>query len=129
LIEEYKNDKDTVIVAMGSVCGTIKEVVDKRKDVGLVRIKCFRPFPTEELIRALKGKKTIIVLEKAFAYGLGVGPVFAEIRNALYPFTEKSKFISVIAGLGGVDIRVIQINDVVDKSKQMKDGEVVWMKT
>jgi pyruvate ferredoxin oxidoreductase alpha subunit len=127
-IEEYKNDKDTVIVALGSVCGTIKEVVDKRKDLGLVRIKCFRPFPTEELIKVLKGKKTIIVLEKAFAYGLGTGPVFAEIRNALYPFTEKSKFINVIAGLGGVDIRVIQINDVVEKSKQMKDGEVVWMK-
>lgn len=128
-IEEYKNDKDTVIIALGSVCGTIKEVVDKRKDLGLLRIKCFRPFPTEELIKVLKGKKTIIVLEKAFAYGLGVGPVFAEIRNALYPFTEKSKFINVIAGLGGVDIRVNQVNGVVEKSKQMKDGEVVWMKT
>jgi len=129
LIEEYKNDKDTVIVAMGSVCGTIKEVVDKRKDVGLVRIKCYRSFPKEEVIKALKGKKTIIILEKAVAYGLGTGPLFSEIRDTLYPFAEKSKFISVIAGLGGVDIRISQINDVVDKSKQMKDGEVVWMKS
>lgn len=129
LIEEYKNDKDNVIVAMGSVCGTIKEVIDKRKDVGLLRIKCFRPFPKEEVTKALKGKKTIIVLEKAVAYGLNSGPLFSEIRNVLYPFTEKSKFISVIAGLGGVDIRISQINNVVDKSKQMKDGEVVWMKS
>jgi pyruvate ferredoxin oxidoreductase alpha subunit len=128
-IEEYKNDKDTVIIAMGSVCGTIKEVVDKRKDVGLVRIKCFRPFPKEELIKALKGKKTIIVLEKAIAYGLGSGPLFPEIRDILYPFTEKSKFIGVIAGLGGVDIRISQINNVIDKSKQIKDGETVWMKS
>jgi pyruvate ferredoxin oxidoreductase alpha subunit len=128
LIEEYKNDKDTVIVAMGSVCGTIKEVVDKRKDIGLVKIKCFRPFPKEEVINTLKGKKTIIILEKAVAHGLASGPLFTEIRNFLYPF-EKSKFISVIAGLGGVDVRINQINDVVDKSKQMKDGEVVWMKT
>jgi pyruvate ferredoxin oxidoreductase alpha subunit len=128
-IEEYKNDKDTAIVAMGSVCGTIKEVVDKRKDVGLVRIKCFRPFPKEELTNALKGKKTIIVLEKAVAHGLDSGPLFIEIRNVLYPFTEKPKFIGVIAGLGGVDIRISQINDVIDKSKQMKDGEVIWMKS
>jgi pyruvate ferredoxin oxidoreductase alpha subunit len=129
LIEEYKNDNDTVIVAMGSVCGTIKEVIDKRKDVGLVRIKCYRPFPKEKLIKTLKGKKTIIVLEKAVAYGLGTGPLFSEIRDTLYPFAEKSKFISVIAGLGGVDVRISQINVVIDKSKQMKDGEVVWMKS
>jgi len=129
LIEEYKNDKDTVIVAMGSVCGTIKEVIDKRKDVGLVRIKCYRPFPKEDVIKTLKGKKTIIILEKAVAYGLGTGPLFSEIRDTLYPFVEKSKFISVIAGLGGVDIMISQINGVVDKSKQMKDGEVVWMKS
>ena len=129
LVEEYKNDKNIAIVAMGSVCGTIREVVDGRKDTGLVKLKCYRPFPKEDLIKALKGKKTIIVLEKAVAYGIGSGPVFSEIRDVLYSMKEKPKVIGIVAGLGGVDIRIKQINKAIDDSKEMKNGEIIWMKT
>jgi len=129
LVEEYKNNKKISVVAMGSVCGTLREVVDKRKDTGLVKIKCYRPFPKEDLIKAFKGKKTIIVLEKAVAFGMGSGPVFSEIRNILYSIKDKPKVIGVIAGLGGVDVRIKDINKIIDKSKKMKDGEVVWMKS
>jgi pyruvate ferredoxin oxidoreductase alpha subunit len=128
LVEEYKNDKDIAIVALGSVCGTIREVVDSRKDVGLVKIRCYRPFPKEDLMKTLKDKKTVIVLEKAVAHGLQSGPVFAEIRSVLYHLDKKPKIIGVIAGLGGMDIRIKHINKVVDDSKEMKDGEVIWMK-
>ena len=128
LVEEYKNDKKITIVAMGSVCGTLREVVDQRKDTGLVKIKCYRPFPKKDLLKAFRGKKTIIVLEKAVAFGIGSGPVFSEICTLLSTMKEKPKVIGIIAGLGGVDVRIKSVNKVIDGSKQMKDGEVVWMK-
>lgn len=128
LIEEYKNDRKIAIVAMGSVCGTLREVVDGRKDTDLVKIKCYRPFPKKDLIKALKGKKIVIVLEKAIAYGLGSGPLFVEIRDLLYSMKQKPKVINVIAGLGGVDVRIKSVNKLLNESNKMKDGEVIWMK-
>lgn len=127
LIEEYKNDKDVAIVSMGSVVGTIKEVVDSRKDVGLVKIRCYRPFPKEELIKALKDKKTVIVIEKNIALGIGSGSVLPEIRSVLYSLDKRPKLIGFIAGLGGTDIRIKDIEKAVDDSKKMKDGEAEWL--
>jgi len=129
LIEEYKNDRKIAIIGLGSVCGTLREVVDKRKDTGLVKIKCYRPLPKEDLNKALKRKKIVIVLEKAVAIGLGSGPVFAEIRDLLYSVKERPKIINAIAGLGGVDIRIKDVNALIDESKNMKDGEVRWLKS
>jgi len=127
LIEEYKNDKDVAIVSMGSVVGTIKEVVDSRKDVGLIKIRCYRPFPKEELIKALKDKKIVIVIEKNVALGLGSGSVLPEIRSVLYSLDKRPKLIGFIAGLGGTDIRIKDIEKAVDDSKKMKDGEAEWL--
>jgi len=127
LIEEYKNDKDVAIVSMGSVVGTIKEVVDSRKDVGLIKIRCYRPFPKEELIKALKDRKTVIVIEKNVALGLGSGSVLPEIRSVLYSLDKRPKLVGFIAGLGGTDIRIKDIEKAVDDSKKMKDGEAEWL--
>ena len=127
LIEEYKNDKDVTIISMGSVCGTIRCVVDSRDDVGLVKLRCYRPFPKEDLVKTLKGKKNVIVIEKNISLGLGSGSVLSEIRDILYSLKDKPKVVGCVAGLGGTDIKSKDIKALIDKSKTMKDGEVEWL--
>ena len=126
LIEEYKNNKKIAIVSMGSVCGTIRCVVDDRDDIGLVKIKSYRPFPKEDLVNTLKDKEIVIVLEKNISLGLGSGSVFSEIRDVLYHLKEKPKVVGAVVGLGGTDVKSKDINTLIDKSKKMKDGEVEW---
>jgi pyruvate ferredoxin oxidoreductase alpha subunit len=127
LIEEYKNDKKTCIISMGSVCGTLKYVIDSRDDAGLLRIRSYRPFPKEDIIRALSDKETIIVLEKNISLGLGSGSLFSEIRDALYSVEKKPKIVGCVAGLGGTDIRSKGINSLIEKSYDMRDGEIEWL--
>jgi pyruvate ferredoxin oxidoreductase alpha subunit len=103
LVRQYRSaDAETVVVALGSVLGTIEEVVDElRADglkVGAVGIKCFRPYPLEELRAALAHARRIVVLEKAFAVGVG-GIVGQNIRFALAG--EPAPVYDVVAGLGG----------------------------
>ena len=126
LIEEYKNDKKIAIISMGSVCGTIRCIVDSRDDIGLVKIRCYRPFPKEDLVNALKEKEIVIVIEKNISLGLGSGSVFSEIRDVLYNLKEKPKVVGAVFGLGGTDVRSKDINVLIGKSKTMKDGDVEW---
>jgi pyruvate ferredoxin oxidoreductase alpha subunit len=126
LIEEYRNDKKISLVAMGSVCGTIKDVIDSNGNFDLLRIRCFRPFPRDDVISALKNKKLVIVIDKDISLG-NAGVLFTEIRDALYTLNKKPKVVGYIAGLGGVDIKAEDIETMVDKAKTKKDGEVEWL--
>ena len=115
-IEEYKTkDAKKVIVAIGSVCGTIKDVVDSLRDegehVGLLKIRLFRPFPYKSVEKALKGVNDIIVMDRNLAFG--TKQVLAtEIEQA----TGK-KVKSVVYGLGGRDVFEKQIEDLFMKDK------------
>ncbi|MCM8795114.1 MAG: pyruvate ferredoxin oxidoreductase [Candidatus Omnitrophica bacterium] len=117
LIEEYKTkDAERVIVAMGSVCSTIKEVVDelraKGKKVGLLKIITFRPFPAKEIYDALKNVPKVAVLDRALSLG-SFAPLAAEIRAVFFGKNKKPKLISsFIAGLGGRDITVDSIKEI-----------------
>jgi pyruvate ferredoxin oxidoreductase alpha subunit len=103
LIRSYRSDDaETVIVALGSVIGTIQDVVDELRErgtkIGVVGITCFRPYPLEEIREALGHARRIVVLEKAFAVGLG-GIVGQNVRLALSGLP--SLVYDVVAGLGG----------------------------
>jgi pyruvate ferredoxin oxidoreductase alpha subunit len=117
LVEEYKTeDADKVIVAMGSVCGTIKEVVDaqraKGKKVGLLRIISFRPFPYARVYEALKDVPKIAVLDKSVSLG-AYAPVAVEMKAAFYGKKKAPKVISsFVAGLGGRDITLETVQEV-----------------
>jgi len=117
LVEEYQvKDAEKVIVAMGSVCGTIKEAVDqqraKGKKVGLLRIISFRPFPHARIYAALKNVPKIAVLDKAVSLG-AYAPIAVETKAALYGKKNAPKVISsFVAGLGGRDITLETINEV-----------------
>jgi pyruvate ferredoxin oxidoreductase alpha subunit len=103
LLRSYRSaDAETVVVALGSVLGTIEDVVDELRSqgtrVGAVGVKCFRPFAVDEIRAALEGARRVIVLEKAFAVGLG-GIVGQNVRLALSGLPVD--VYDVVAGLGG----------------------------
>ena len=103
LVRGYRiEDATTIVVALGSVLGTIQEVVDELRDrgeqVGALEIACFRPWPAEAVRDALAGAERIVVLERAFAVGAG-GIVGQNVRLALSGLP--SPVYDVVAGLGG----------------------------
>ena len=103
LVRAYRcEDAETVIIALGSVLGTIKDVVDelraKGTSVGVLGIITFRPFPFEAVKNALKNAKRVVVIEKAFSIGIG-GIVAENVKGAISG--QSSPIYTVIAGLGG----------------------------
>lgn len=116
LVEPYRLDgAEKVIVAMGSVCGTIKDVVDsmrsKGKKVGLLKIITYRPFPIEAIYQALKDIPRVAVLEKAVSLG-SYSPLLSEIRS-IFSGKNKSPVVSGFTiGLGGRDITIDSIKEV-----------------
>ncbi len=120
---EVTGEGSTAIVSIGSVCQNI-EAVAKEKGMQLVRVRCFRPFPRQQLIGALKGKKSIIVIEKNAALGLGGGAMFHELRSALKG--SDAKIACYVVGLGGVDVTLDYLRKVADSADSLGDGEVRW---
>lgn len=116
LVEEYKTkDAEKVIVAMGSVCGTIKDVIDemreKGKKAGLLRIITYRPFPINAIYRALRNVSRVAVVEKAVSLG-SYGPLLAEVRS-VFSSKKKAPVVSgFVMGLGGRDITRDSIKEV-----------------
>src|ERR1022692_1880840 len=103
LIRPYRTeDAQTIVVALGSVLGTIKDTIDELRDdgmkIGVLGITSFRPFPLEAVRAALRGAERVVVLEKALAVGIG-GIVSANVRMALAGIQLHG--YTVIAGLGG----------------------------
>jgi len=103
LVRGYRaDDAETIVVALGSVLGTIDDVIDELRDqgvsIGSLGIKCFRPYPLEAVREALEGAKRVVVLEKALAVGVG-GIVGQNVRLALSGLPLP--VYDVVAGLGG----------------------------
>ena len=108
LIDAYKlEDAEIAIVVIGSTAGTLKVIVDQLREegfkVGLLRLRTFRPFPSEEIRNALKNMKAIAVMDKSMSPGGLGGAVFSEVRNALYDLKQRPITVSYIFGLGGRD--------------------------
>jgi pyruvate ferredoxin oxidoreductase alpha subunit len=115
LVRGYRaDDAETIVVALGSVLGTIEDAVDELREeghsVGALAIKSFRPFPLDEVREALRGAERVIVLEKALAVGIG-GIVSANVRMALSGIELEGH--TVIAGLGGRPITRKSVREMV----------------
>lgn len=118
LIDTYKiEDAEIVVVSLGSVLGTIKEAVDKSrkegKKIGVLKIRTFRPFPKKEVYDALKEASKVFVIEKAVSIGLG-GIVANEVRASFYGQGKTPKICGAICGLGGRDITVDTILNIIN---------------
>jgi pyruvate ferredoxin oxidoreductase alpha subunit len=128
LVEGYNLEgAEVVIVTMGSLAGTVKEFIDsKAGDVGLLRIRAYRPFPKEEVTKALKDVQAIAVVEKDVSIGFGEGALFSEIKAALYDLKERPRVAGFIAGLGGRDVTFKDIAGIIDKAKEAL-AETTWV--
>ena len=119
-VESYRSEKAKVLLlTMGSFSQTAMDTIDKMrekgKDVGLVRLRLWRPFPLNEIRQAVKNAELLIVLDRAASSGGASGPVCSEIRSALYNEDKKPKVISIIGGLGGRDITVAGFEQIIDR--------------
>lgn len=129
-IEKYfTSDAELLIVVLSSTAGTVKNVVKElRKDgikVGLIKPRIFRPFPYFELAEALKNVKAVAVLDRSCSFGAQGGPLYIEIRSALYELVQKPLIKNYIYGLGGRDISLENIRSVYfDLEKIVKTGRV-----
>jgi pyruvate ferredoxin oxidoreductase alpha subunit len=118
LISTYRaDDADTLIVTLGSVIGTISDVIDEMRDkgqkIGAVTIRSFRPFPLDEIHEALKNTRRVVVFEKCLAVGLG-GIVASNVRMAHRGLT--SPVYAVIGGLGGRPITRASLRELFEKA-------------
>lgn len=130
-VENYMTkDADAIIVANCSTAGTTKEVIDRmrkqKKKVGLLKIYMLRPFPKEEIIKALEKAKAVCVLDRAINFG-AEAPLYTEIKNALFDLKKKPRIESRIFGLGGRDIFEEQIEEVFNSMLKGKKGGNVYI--
>ncbi|MDI6734980.1 MAG: pyruvate ferredoxin oxidoreductase [bacterium] len=128
--EEYKlEDAEIAIVVLGSTAGTSKVVVDELRQkgikAGLLRLRLFRPFPYQELANALSGIPCIAVMDRSDSLNSAGGPVFTEIRSALYDLEIRPKMVNYIYGLGGRNIDLSQIRSVYEDLATNKTDELV----
>jgi len=128
--ESYKlDDADLVMVILGSSAGTAKDVIDEYREkgvkVGLLKLRMFRPFPAEMLRPVLEGRKAVAVLDRSASFGGWGGPVFNEIRSALYGSSSPSPVHNWIYGLGGRDFELKHAAEVIDAMQKIAAGKKV----
>jgi len=119
-VECYRGeDCRVLLLTMGSFSETAMTAVDKMKsegkDVGLIRLRLWRPFPFDEIREAVKNAEVLIVLDRALSFGGPGGPVCSEIKSALYQADNRPKIVSFVGGLGGRDISVAGFEEIVNR--------------
>ena len=128
LLDEYRlDDAEIVLVAMGSIIGTIKDVIDEvRRDgikAGLLKIRSFRPFPLDAVRKALKNAGIIVTLDKNISIGKCEGALCTEIKAALYNTRLDTPVVGYMLGHGGRDVPPEIIKKIINEAtRSMKDG-------
>jgi len=127
--ESYKlKDADYAVVLMSSSAGTAKELVDelrsKGEKVGLLKLRVFRPFPFHELKESLSHLKAVAVMDRVLTPGSYGGPLFNEIRSALYELEKRPFVLPYIYGLGGRDITMNHFRDVFGDIKEKCEKKI-----
>jgi len=92
------------------------------KNVGVVRLRLWRPFPFNELRQAVSGAKVIAVLDRCLSFAGPAGPVCSEIRSALYSLDQRPEVVSFIGGLGGRDVVPQQFEYMVERSLEIVEN-------
>lgn len=130
LFEEYKlDDAEIAIVCMNSTAGTTKAVVDKLREqgvkAGLLKIRVYRPFPGEEVAKALSHLKAVAVLDKSDSLNAIGGALFEDVVSSMYVAKQNVPIVNYVYGIGGRDTTEKEINSVyADLAEIAKDGIV-----
>lgn len=134
-IEEYRmEDAEYALITTGSMSGAGKDMVDAKRNqgikVGLVRMRMIRPFPKQRIRDALAGVKAFGVVDKNVSFGCDTGIIYQEVRAALYG-THGVPSVPVIGGLGGEDISLEMMGEVIDAvvtaGEQQQNRETIWL--
>ena len=130
LFEEYKlDDAEIAIVCMNSTAGTTKAVVDKLREqgvkAGLLKIRVYRPFPGEEVAKALSHLKAVAVLDKSDSLNAIGGALFEDVVSSMYVAKQNVPVVNYVYGIGGRDTTEKEIKSVyTDLAEIAKDGKV-----
>jgi len=131
-VEEWMlDDADYVLVLAGSTTTTAKYAVAKLREkgekVGIMKIKLFRPFPTEDVRRVLAGRKKVAVIDRNVSFGHS-GIFYMETKAAMYGVKDAPPIYGYVAGLGGRDIRPQDIMDIYEdmKRREVLSENVIW---
>lgn len=128
--EEYKlDDAEIAIVCMNSTAGTTKYVVDSLREkgvkAGLLKLRMFRPFPTEEIANALGHLKAVAVLDKADPVNGAGGALYTDVTSSMYVNNKQVPMVNYIYGIGGRDTTSYDIEDVFnDLSEIVETGKI-----
>lgn len=135
--ETYRlEDADVALMTIGTVTSTAREMVDRLREkgekVGMIKLRAFRPFPSERLKEATAHLKALGVYDRAVSYGVG-GPSYIEVRNALYD-SANIPILGFLAGLGGRDVTREDVALMFKKTaaaigKGRRAGGVTWIGT
>ena len=120
-IQGYRMEgAEIAILAAGGIGEISMEAVDRLrqqgKKVGLLKLHLWRPFPLEELREMISGVKTLAVIDRALSTGGPGGPIYSEIRSALYDQPKRPKVVGFIAGLGGRDVPPEEVVGMVERA-------------
>lgn len=136
LVETYKaDDADVMMLTMGSMGETAQMAIDELRakgvKAGLVKLRLWRPFPFEELKAVIGNAKKLIVTDRACSFGGPGGPVFSEIKSALYAEARRPLIYNYIIGLGGRDVQVKEFvgmfeNVLADTANKAADTYEFW---
>ena len=128
LIDAYATeDAEVIMVAMGSTVGTLREAVDVLRTegikIGLVKVRCFRPFPGEALRQALGRTGAIAVFDRAISLGFQ-GVLATEVKAALYdaPKDQRPLVLGMMAGFGGREVTLDSVREIVNRSRRALDA-------
>jgi pyruvate ferredoxin oxidoreductase alpha subunit len=133
LFEEYKmEDAECAIIVLNSSAGTAKTVCDalraKGQKVGVLKLRVYRPFPMNEIAKAISHVKAVAVMDKCESFSAIGGPLFTDVRSACYELEKRPHIINYIYGLGGRDVRAEDMNLVYEALAEVvkndKPGEI-----
>jgi pyruvate ferredoxin oxidoreductase alpha subunit len=121
-VESYRcDDAKILLLTMGSYSETAMTAIDRMREknkyenVGLLRLRLWRPFPVDELREAVKNADILIVLDRALSFGASGGPVCMEVKAALCNDSKKPRIVSFVGGLGGRDITVDDFEKIITR--------------
>lgn len=129
MIEAYHcQDAEVILVDYGTISGTSKEAVDRMRQAGIkvgnLKIRYLRPFPKEKVKKVLSRVQKAAVIDRAISFG-NEGPFFSEVKSALYG--QDTQIYGVIAGLGGRDVSIKDIESVVQIVQKQSPDNLIWI--
>jgi pyruvate ferredoxin oxidoreductase alpha subunit/phenylglyoxylate dehydrogenase alpha subunit len=136
LVESYRMDgAEYAIMTIGSMTGAAKDAVDEARargdKVGLLKVKTYRPFPTQALVSALAEVKAVGVVDRSVSFGWNCGPLFQDTITAMHYAPKRIPAMSFIGGLAGADLTVGHFERVIGRTAELaRDGrpaETVWL--